>query len=340
MAWKRRVIDRMERCYCVGSASICGQDVIYAASEEKGGAFYTYSVTECGREVIWEHGGGTMAVVPVPGEADTLYAIRNFFPGFNAADAQVVCCRKKEDKWELIPVLDLPYLHRFDIFQVEDKRVFLGSTLCTSKKEKEDWSDPGKVYVGYLEEDVTSGFKVEVLAEGLVKNHGYWRGEYQGQQAGYIASQNGVFAFVPGKTTDNSRWERVWNHPVSEAAFFDLDGCGERELIAIEPFHGKELNIYKLIGGKYEQVYTYPSPAEFLHAIWVGEFSGKPVVICGARRLNKELFMVTYENGGYVTNIIDEGVGSANVCVFYSGERPYILSADHGRGDIALYSED
>lgn len=199
MAWKRRVIDRMERCYCVGSASICGQAVIYAASEEKGGAFYTYSVTECGREVIWEHGGGTMAVVPVPGEADTLYAIRNFFPGFNAADAQVVCCRKKEDKWELIPVLDLPYLHRFDIFQVEDKRVFLGSTLCTSKKEKEDWSDPGKVYVGYLEEDVTAGFKVEVLAEGLVKNHGIGEGSIKGSRQDILRRKTVCLPLSRGK---------------------------------------------------------------------------------------------------------------------------------------------
>ena len=341
MILQQHIIDRMERCYSVGSAEIDGKDMIFAASEAKGGGFCLYSAKDFRRrETVWGHGGGTMAVVPVPGEKDTLYAVRNFFPGFDAAGAEIVCCRKVNGEWKNTPVLQLPYLHRFDLFQIGEKRIFLGSTLCTSKNEREDWSDPGKVYTGFLGEDVSSRLEVAVLAEGLVKNHGYWRGLYQGKQAGYVASENGVFVFVPGKTKEQHLWKKIWDHSVSEAALFDLDGCGKEELIAIEPFHGNQLNIYKAAEGKYERIYTYPGALEFVHALWTGIFSGKPAVICGARKLDQELFMVTYGSGGFCTTILDKGSGSANVCVFEKEGRQYILSANHARGEVAVYSEE
>lgn len=342
MAFKQQIVDRMERCYCVGSAEIDGENIIYAASEAKGGEFCIYSPENFQKkEVIWEHGGGTMTIVPVPQEQNTLYAIRNFFPGFEAEEASVVCCQKRDGKWEITPVLNLPYLHRFDIFDIEGKRIFLGTTLCTSKKAKDDWSDPGKVYIGFIGNDVAEYLKVEVLAEGLTKNHGYWRGDYKGRPAGYIASENGIFVFVPGRSKEECMWERIWGQPTSEAVFFDLDGCGKKEMITIEPFHGNSLNIYKLENnGEYKRVYTYSNSMEFAHALWAGTFLECPAVVCGARRMNKELFMVTYEKESFHTTVLDKGNGSANVSVFELNGQQYILSANHARGEVAVYSKE
>lgn len=338
--WKKEIIGQMHRCYSVQTAQIGGMQKLLIASEAENGGLAVYDAREerpC--EWLTQNVGGTMSIVAVPGVADTLYVSRKFHPGFQGGDADVLCCRKTETGWEETVVLNLPYLHRFDVFQVGSKRIFVGCTLCSSKQSREDWSDPGAVYVGFLQDDPAKPFSVTPLVTGMLKNHGYWRGVRNGQEVGYIAAENGVYLFTPGQTLQQCSCIRLFDQPVSEVVFWDFDGDGVEEMAMIAPMHGAQVSVLHEDGkGGYQEVYRCPLDLEFCHAMWGGTFQGEPMLICSGRRKEKPLFCITCRDGVYETEIIDMQVGSANVCVYSHGGEQVILSANNGCHEIALYT--
>ena len=279
-----------------------------------------------------------MSIVAVPGAENTLYISRKFHPGFQAQEADVICFRKTSLGWEESVVLRLPYLHRFDVFQVGDQRIFVGCTLCSSKQSREDWSDPGAIYVGYLHADPAKPFSVMPLVTGVLKNHGYWRSIRNGQEVGYIAAENGVYLFTPGRSPEQCSCRLIFKQPASEVVFCDFDGDGQEEMAMISPMHGAQVSILHEDGRDgYHEVYRCPLDLEFCHAMWAGNFEGAPMLICSGRRKGKPLFCITYHDGIYETQIIDAGVGSANVCVYNHEGKQVILSANNGNHEIALY---
>lgn len=337
--WKKVVMDQMHRCYSVQTARISGKQKLLVASEAENGGFAVYDVEQPQhREWFRESIGGTMSIVDIPDAEDTLYLGRKFHPGFQAQESDVICCRKTETGWEETVVLSLPYLHRFDVFQVGGKRVFVGCTLCGSKQSREDWSDPGAIYVGFLHEDPAQPLHVIPLMTDVMKNHGYWRGTWNGQEVGYIAADNGVYRFTPASTLEQCSCELIFDRPASEVVFCDFDGDGLEEMAMIAPMHGPQVSIYHDDGkGSYQEVYRCPLDLEFCHAMWGGIFEDEPMLICSGRRKDKPLFCITFRNGIYETQIIDSGVGSANVCVCTHAGKQMILSANNGCHEITLY---
>lgn len=43
-----------------------------------------------------------------------------------------------------------------------------------------------------LPEDLNEGISVEVLADGLYRNHGYWHDQDNGEDVGYFGSDQGT----------------------------------------------------------------------------------------------------------------------------------------------------
>ena len=79
-------------------------------------------------------------------------------------------------------------------------------------------------------------------------------------------------------------------------AVCDLDGDGQEELAVIEPFHGDAFVIYKKDGGQYREIYRYPTPVSFLHAIWGGRLCGENVFLAGCRELDPHFIYWIAEN--------------------------------------------
>lgn len=340
--WTKEVIGQMHRCYSVQTANIGGNLLLLAASEAEAGGMAAYGA-EAPHDCAWisRENGGTMSIVNIPGEPGAVYVGRKFYPHFDARESDVICCRKTEKGWEETVVLRQPYLHRFDVFQVGTKRVFVGCTLCGSKRFQDDWSDPGAIYVGYPHKDPSRPFPLKPLLEGVYKNHGYWRGSWRGREAGFIASENGVYVFTPGEEAAQCGWEKILDQPASEVAMWDFDGDGMDEMAVISPMHGSQVSILHADGtGGYREVYRCPLELEFCHALWAGELCGVPTVLCGARRKEKPLFCILYQGGGYITRIIDTQVGSANVCVYSHGGVQRILSANNGCHEVAIYTPE
>ena len=119
-----------------------------------------------------------------------------------------------------------------------------------------------------------------------------------GKMSSIVCCDGGVFRFYP-PTSANPEWtiETLLETPASDATLIDFDGDGKDELLVLSPFHGDTVLIYREKDGKYELDYEYPEKIEFLHAIWSGEIQGKPVVMIGHRKGNRDLLKFCWENG-------------------------------------------
>lgn len=341
MKFEKKFLTNLFRCYATSSTVVNGENVILLATEGEG-ACYSYTGKDFKQNTVWDGPGGTMSIVPVPGKNGDFLAVQNFFPTFQSENATIVWSKPNEDgTWETKELFKLPYIHRFDILQANGKNYFLGSTLCTSKAFKDDWSDPGKIYVGEIPEDLNESIELSVIKDGLTKNHGYCRTTWNGVMAGLTTSEEGVFVIIPPQE-DGTEWsvEKIMNKPVSDIAVVDIDEDGEDELVTIEAFHGCNIIINKKIDGEYKEIYKYPKEIDFGHVVWGGKLRGVPTIIAGYRRLEKELFIIQCKdkkNLTFNTEVIEVGVGPSNVAVINEEDRDIIISANRELGEAALY---
>jgi len=208
--------------------------------------------------------------------------------------------------------------------------------LCGSKKEREDWSDPGYLLVGKLPDSPDGSMELQKILTGLTKNHGYYRGLYQGEAAGYVACEEGLFTVVPKSPTD---WEttKILSGPFSDVALWDLNGDGVDELIAIEPFHGDTIQVYEQKDGNYTPVYKYPRPIAFAHAIQGAVIGGQSCCVIGIRRQDAELAILRNCEGKYQVEVLETGVGPSNVAVAHSEQGDILLAANHTKNEGAIY---
>ena len=211
--------------------------------------------------------------------------------------AKIVHGRKTENGWEIKDVFSLPYLHRFDLYHVDGIDYLICATIARNKQNKEDWSEPGQIYVGVLGPDCSQGVALTLLVDGCYRNHGYCRGTYEGCVCGYFSSDQGVLRVMPPDSPGGEwRVEKILEGQVGEIAFADIDGDGLEEMMTIEP-------------------------------CFVG----------GVRRVNAELFIIRFQNGNYMVTSVEDGVGPANVAVIHKEGIDYILSANHTKNEAAIY---
>lgn len=342
MRFEKAELADLTRCYAVADIVAGGAQLLLYASE---GADQCISFAYPGFEqnTVWEQPGGTMSMVAIPGKDGEFLAVQKFLPTFNSAEAIIVWAKydAQSKMWDVQKLVDLPYVHRFDILSAGGVNYFLGATLCTTKQFKEDWSDPGKLYAGVLPDAPGQGMELTVIQDGLVKNHGYTHAVIDGKHCGVVTCESGACVATPPQTPGGD-WavEQIMDWPVSDIALVDIDGDGEQEYVLIEPFHGGIFRIYKKHGKDYKVIYEYAKKMNFAHVAWGGTLCGKPAVIGGYRREGKELFAVTCENAKnmvFHTQTIDYGIGPSNVHVIHAGGRDIILSANRETGQAALY---
>ena len=332
----------IENCYAVSSLLIDNQLYAIFASSNENGHCYAFSGKEFEKkEIIWDTVGGTMSFVQIPGTNGEFVAVQHFFPNFNSIGAKLVTGKRNKDgKWIVNDLSALPYVHRFDLFNIEGEVFILAATLCGSKKYKDDWSDPGKVYVGKLLLEQEKEVQFVPILENLTKNHGYSRGKWKNSDAAFISSDEGVFAItIPEKKEDIWKHEQIIKRPVSDVAVCDLNNDGKDEIITIEPFHGDSIVVNELHDGQYRIEYKYPYETEFAHAVVACVLRGKKSIIGGIRSKNGELFIMQYDKkNGYESFIIDKGKGPSNVIVINQPERDLIICANNTINQGVIFS--
>ena len=343
MRFEKIRLDDMERCYAASTIRAEGRTYAVFASESVDGPCYAYTGERFSqKEVIWEKAGGTMSFVEIPGRDGEFIAVQKFFPGFQSAGAKLVWGRRRAPGWEIKDLVNLPYVHRFDLFVIEDEIYIFAAVLCGSKKDREDWSDPGSILVGKLPAAPEEGVTFRNISGGHVKNHGYCRGQLEGGDAAFFSSDGGLFAARPPAKKDGE-WiiTPLLKRPVSDVAVIDLDGDGEDELITIEPFHGNQFVVNKKSAGGapgYEVVWRYPEEIDFAHTVTGCTLLGKPAVIGGIRRKNGELFVLSHDAGrGFYTELVEAGAGTSNAAAVRINGVDHIIAANHTKNEAAVY---
>lgn len=353
MKTAKRVIGHLKRCYALAPLRDRGELYFLAASELPEPCLLYGTDGEL-REVVREKAGGTVAMVQVPGTDGCFLAVNRFYSFNDAADAVITLYTRVEDgrtgrgRWEACTLAALPYVHRIDIVERGGVRYLVACQLKSGQNFEGDWSCPGRVYAAVLPEDL-SGYdegnllELELLKDGLLKNHGYSRTGTEEAPACLVSSESGIFRFLP-PASPGLGWteELLCADPASDAVLVDLDGDGVEELCTITPFHGDRVCIYHRSGPGWERICETEQSLPFCHAIYGGPLSGQNVLIIGQRAGSRDLLVFVFdrEQGQYVCRTLDHGAGSANVMVCRSGGQDVIVSANRETDEIAMYTVD
>lgn len=339
MKIKKIKLDDVKRCYCASNIFMNKENHIIFASEDPNVVCEMFSGRNFEKkEIIWTKPGGCMSIIPIPNKENEFLAIEEFYLKASPSLAKLVWGRYGEQGWEIKDVLHLPYLHRFDIYHKNGVNYFVGATIATSKKNKDDWSVPGCIYTGILPEDLSKGIELKILCDDLYRNHGYWHALESGEDVGYFGSDQGVFRVAPPKNKDaNWSCKKVMEGHIGEIATIDIDNDGEDEIMTIEEFHGDSIRIYKKKNGTYKEVYHYDHKIDFAHSLVGAKLAGVNTFLAGVRREDAEIFYVQFIDGEFVSTIIEKGVGPANLCVVNEADRDLIVAANHTKNEAAVY---
>jgi hypothetical protein len=275
MKIEKRKLALLGGVYACNSIEVDGQTRFPLASEQKGRclAWRGPDYAEC--HTVWDGPEGTTSIVPIPGANGEFIAVQKFYRFHDWEEAKVVPVRPLEDgTYRVTDILHLPYIHRFDLLTVGSRHYFIAGTLATTKTAIDDWSDPGKIWVG--EYKCVGPLSLSVLKDGITQNHGYSRLVQDGVMRGLITGREGAFTVTPPQCPEDE-WavEQFMNWPISDIAAIDIDGDGELEFATIEPFHGKYFRVYKKRGGVFEKIFEPPEVTEF-HHVQAGRKAGHP----------------------------------------------------------------
>lgn len=334
MKIEHKKLDNMYRAYAAASFVVDGKPSIFVASEEKGHPCYMYTGNDFSERVtVWENGGGCMSIIPIPDKENEFLAIVDFYLKESPSSAKLVWGVYENKEWIIKDVLYLPYLHRFDIYNIEGINYFVGATIADEKEFKDDWSHGGSIYVGEIPEQPNKGIELKKIASDLYRNHGYYKLVGEEGIRGYFASDEGVFELNP---YNDWKLTKIFEGAIGEIALHDINRDGELEMITIEPFHGDKIKIYEKNKGLFEEKFSIPFELEFGHTLVGDTLNNIPSFIGGIRRIGNELFAIQFVNGNYEITIIDNG-GPSNIAVGHLNNKDYIVAANHTRNEAAVY---
>ena len=335
---KEKLCD-VPACYAV-SPIIRDERLFYAFASDDRGPCRLVDALSREAHTLWEEDGGTMSIVPLPGRNGEFLISQKFLPVFASLEAQIMRAYPEEGGgWRHALWLKLPYVHRFDLLHRGEQRYFLGCILSDTLAPAADFSVPGSLVASPIDSDFNPPDALKTIATGMTRNHGYWRIDRGAYSAALTACDEGIFYVEPPERAGGAwKVERILDVPASDIALCDIDGDGEEELAVIEPFHGNHFRVYKKLGHGYEQIYEYPREIAFTHVVWGGKLLGEPVFLGGCRSMDRDFFMLRWENGRIVEQMIETGAGPSNIAPFAWQGRQYILAANHGLGEVALFS--
>ncbi len=281
------------------------------------------------RITVWPDIGGTMTMVPIPGTLNFV-ATQRFYPGFNSSQCRIVKEIFNGTNWDQTVVGDFPYIHRFDLISHDGGLWFVGCSIANSKKNTDDWSDPGRIWVGDYDDREAKVNNLKQLDFELTKNHGYKRMD------GYslITGAQGIYRLDYPDSNGDWKLTRLVDRETSDIASADLNDNGKPEYLAIEGFHGPYIRIYDC---NFNTIFKSGSDSPFGHAIWGGLIGSKQYFIFGFRSERQNLELIGFEDGKPKFNLIESNVGPSNVLVYGKEGVQYLLSANREANQVAIY---
>lgn len=333
-ALQKKVLIELPLIY-TSNAFYLGEKFYVAAGSEDREAVYLIDLESTEKTKIADGPGGMMSMLPIPGYDDKMVSVMGLFPPFIGDEAGIYLHEKKNQTWETRKVISLPFSHRCEILTINGENHLFIATVSKHKENPSDWSRPGELHHVKIDGTNPDNWKTDIVFENLIRNHGMTKRVVNNEEILCISGDKGIFAIKKGKEDD---WESIqlFDREVSEFSFFDLDNDGEDELVTIEPFHGKDLNIYKKNGQDWKLMYN--SSLVFGHGLFAGKFKGENVVVVGNRRASEALELHKVHS---ITNIektiVEDKVGPTQLKIFTYKGLDYILSSNQAKNEVALY---
>ena len=345
MKAEKQVLANLNKCYAVSELSYDGKRHLICAAEKEDPA-YVFDLDGTKVDTLWEGPGGVMTLAQYPLSVDDdpiLMATYKFYSPNNSAEAKIVYYTREAGKWIMHVLCDLPFVHRFGLVQRNGSWYIVACTLKSAHAFKDDWTCPGRIWVGKLPEDIRSfnedhQLELAPLVSGLYKNHGFVKCEGEDGDFVLVGTENGVYKVTP-PAEETGEWsaEQLLSTPASDMLYQDYDSDGRKELLVLSPFHGDTLTIYKETENGFEAVYTHPKKMPFLHAIWGANLEGKEYAFIGNRQEDRELLAIHYD-GGYQVDVLDQGACPANCMYFRDHDTHKLLAANRETDEIAVYT--
>ena len=349
MKVEKKVISNLTKCYAIAPLKYHGEEHFLVAAE-KVDKCLLFDADGNEKDVVWTEPGGVMTMVQVPGSDGQFLATNRFYSPNDSKEAKIVIATPIEKgNWEIRTLVELPFVHRFDILVRNGVKYLIACALKSDHEYKEDWRFPGACYAAVLPEDLSAfdedhPLPLTKIKDNLLKNHGYSTIRVDGYDAAVVGCEEGTFLFIPPEAPDKS-WEikHLCGVPASDSVLLDFDGDGQLELGTISPFHGSSITIYHLdVHGNYVPQWKYPCPeaeTEMVHATWAGMLLGRPTWTVGWRKGAKNTIAITYENGAYQTALIDQDTGCANLMHFVNKDGQDVLVGTNREIDeVAMYT--
>lgn len=340
MKINKTFLAKIPLVYAVSAITLGEKVYFLAASEQEGkGSLCLLLDPSTGKtDVLWEQPGGVMSLIPIPGQEGAFLSIEEFYPVFKSEQASIHRTQLSLDGGKVTVSRELlcrlPFTHRITLLEEPDGMYLAAANLCNSKKFVEDWSDPGGVHIGPYADPV----KLEKIAGGLTKNHGMFTQKTAHGDVLWIGAQEGVSRYW----REDGCWkqETVLAQETSDVWLSDIDGDGDAEMAVIQGFHGNSAKLLKRENG------VWHTKAEleinFGHVVWAGTVLGDGCLITGSRGGDMALKLHRLLPGGegyqFVSQTLDEGVGSTQIAVVDGEDYVWICSANHETGTVDLYT--
>lgn len=347
MKFNKLKIANMEKAYSVCPV-IFNNERKFIVGTEKKGEINLFDEDGNLEECIIDGKGGVMSIVPLPNQNESFLSTYEFYSPNDGYNAKIVHFKKLNNKWEMNTIAELPFVHRFDILKSDDKYYLIACTIKSGFEFKNDWNNPGKVYVCELPNDlenysIDNQLNFEIIADNLEKNHGYFKVKLENDdEYALVTAVEGVFKVCPPSLEKDS-WtvKKILDQSTSDSLLYDIDLDGRKELVTISEFHGDHLDIYKeKEKDLFEKVYSYKKPLRFLHALYVGYVDEKPVLFIGHRGGERDLFALSYNGSTYERFDIDENVGVANISGYEIDGKLRLIAAHRETNQVCLYKLD
>jgi hypothetical protein len=331
---KKSKLANLNKIYAVNHRWVGKELQILAASEEMHGKALIFNgLSNTGRE-LFIASGGAMSFVPIPNRNHQYLIIQGFFPVFDSANAHIVYVENLQDGSTeplCLRVLDIPYVHRFEVVMVGKSAFVIASSLCEKKEDIDDWTYPGSVFVAPIPDNPRNPWQLIEIYKGISKNHGMFVTDFGSGSEVLISGQEGLFSVMVPKDV-NEKWcvDQILHNEISDVAAADLDGCGMKEIVTIESFHGNTMRIYKLRGDTWREVYE--GEMNFGHVIWAGKIGGRPSILLGNRDGLKDLSILRPKNKNltvFEKITIDQKIAPTMITVINDVKRTYVISANH-----------
>lgn len=342
----RKILARIKSPYSINRLD---ENTLIVGSEADGGLLLL-SGPDYKPSVISKEPGGFMTILPFSNRGTYgIMAIGNFKPIFKGEDAGIYVYYPDADiskEWKMKKIVDLPFVHRIEVIQVGGKRYLVSATICGGKDFQDDWEKPGAVYVSDItHDDMINGEIVAKPISGLKlrKNHGLLKTslkDYQ-KEGLLVSAREGVFFIIPPQD-DNQQWtwERLIDGEISDIFAFDIDNCGRKEIVALGPFHGNVLTIYKKGNDSWKR-FEIDSSLNFAHVVWAGIINGKSKIIAGSRRGDEELSIYSLEDSltfQFSKRVIGCSIGAAQLIAGEINGMPAVFCTSTQNNEIIVCS--